>query len=37
MMLSARFPLAGLYRLEVSGWDQNHMTLLRGCGRNVAL
>jgi len=23
MMLSARFPLAGLYRVEVSGWDQN--------------
>jgi hypothetical protein len=22
-MLSARFPIAGLYRVEVSGWDQN--------------
>jgi hypothetical protein len=24
MLLSARFPLTGLYRVEVSGWDQNH-------------
>jgi len=23
MMLSARLPLAGLYRVEVSGWDTN--------------
>jgi hypothetical protein len=23
-MLSARVPLAGLYRVEVSGWDTNH-------------
>jgi hypothetical protein len=23
MMLSARFPLAGMYRVEVSGWDKN--------------
>jgi hypothetical protein len=23
MMLSARFPIAGLYRVEVSGWDKN--------------
>ena len=22
-MLTARFPLTGLYRVEVSGWDQN--------------
>jgi hypothetical protein len=23
MMLSARFPIAGVYRVEVSGWDKN--------------
>jgi hypothetical protein len=23
-MLSAAFPVAGLYRVEVSGWDKNH-------------
>jgi hypothetical protein len=23
MMLSARFPIAGMYRVEVSGWDEN--------------
>jgi hypothetical protein len=23
MMLSARFPIAGTYRVEVSGWDKN--------------
>jgi hypothetical protein len=23
MMLSARFPIAGMYRVEVSGWDKN--------------
>jgi hypothetical protein len=24
MMLSALYPLAGTYRVEVSGWDKNH-------------
>jgi hypothetical protein len=45
MMLSARFPIAGLYRVEVSGWDKNQAFFVEKselewseeCGKCVAL
>jgi len=34
-MLSARVPLAGLYRVEVSGWDTNHAFFVEKIGSGM--